>query len=179
MSRKDEWNADQPKGDAEYAKFVNHPELARLLPVLYPGVFPKLAAYHKARADLNAILLTGIPSGVVPGFQNFTGTVESDMLRLNLAIPPSDSPNSMGLLGGDAAGFPNGRRVEDDVVAIELRAVAGVTIPLVDPSFTPDGAAGVLTDGTTDTNGGTTATFPYLGNPFGGFQTQPGTSSVS
>jgi hypothetical protein len=179
MSRKDEWNADQPKGDAEYAKFVNHPELARLLPVLYPGVFPKLAAYHKARADLNAILLTGIPSGVVPGFQNFTGTVESDMLRLNLAIPPSDSPNTMGLLGGDAAGFPNGRRVEDDVVAIELRAVAGVTIPLVDPSFTPDGAAGVLTDGTTDTNGGTTATFPYLGNPFGGFQTQPGTSSVS
>jgi hypothetical protein len=85
----------------------------------------------------------------------------------------------MGLLGGDAAGFPNGRRVEDDVVAIELRAVAGVTIPLVDSSFTPDGAAGVLTDGTTDTNGGTTGRFPYLGNPNGGFQTEPGTSAVS
>ncbi|HEY3527918.1 MAG TPA: DUF4331 domain-containing protein [Nocardioides sp.] len=179
MSHKDVWNARHPKGDQAFAKYVDHPELARLLPVLYPGVFPNLAAYHKARADLNAILLTGIPSGVVPGFQNYTGTVQSDMLRLNLAIPPASSPKSMGLLGGDPAGFPNGRRIGDDVVAIELRAVAGVTIPLVDPSFTPDGAAGVLTDGTTDTNGGTTATFPYLGDPDGGFQTQPGTSSVS
>ena len=142
MAHKDAWNARAPKGDALFAKYVNHPELARLLPVLYPGVFPHLAAYHKTRADLNAILLTGIPTGIVPGFQNFTGAVESDMLRLNLAIPPTHSPNSLGLLGGDAAGFPNGRRVGDDVVAIELRAVAGVTIPLVDPSFTPDGAAG-------------------------------------
>jgi hypothetical protein len=179
MSRKDEWNASHPKGDADFAKYVNHPELARLLPVLYPGVFPHLAAYHKKRADLNAVLLTGIPSGVVPGFQNFTGTVESDMLRLNLAIPPAGSPNSLGLLGGDAAGFPNGRRIGDDVVAIELRAVAGLTLPLVDPSFTPDGAAGVLTDGTTDTNGGTTGSFPYLGNPGGGFQTVPGTTAVA
>ena len=80
------------RATAAFAKYVNHPELARLLPVLYPGVFPNLAAYHKARADLNAILLTGIPSGVVPGFQNFTGPVESDMLRLNLAIPPTRSP---------------------------------------------------------------------------------------
>ncbi len=179
MARKDEWNADHPKGDAQYAKFVNHPELARLLPVLYPGVFPHLAAYHKSRADLNAILLTGIPTGVVPNFQNYTGKVESDMLRLNLAIPPASSPNSLGLIGGDAAGFPNGRRVGDDVTTIELRAIAGVTIPLVDPSFTADGAAGVVTDGTTDTNGGTTETFPYLGNPGGGFQTVPGTTSVA
>jgi hypothetical protein len=178
MARKDEWNADHPKGDAQYAKFVNHPELGRLLPVLYPGVFPHLAGYHKARADLNAILLTGIPSGIVSGFQNYTGKVESDMLRLNVAIPPAGSPNSLGLIGGDPAGYPNGRRVEDDVVTIELRAVAGVTIPLVDPSFTPDGAAGAVTDGTSDTNGGTTSTFPYLGNPGGGYQTQPGTSSV-
>ena len=179
MARKDEWNARHPKGDSSFAKYVDHPELGRLLPVLYPGVFPHLAAYHKARADLNAILLTGIPKGVVPSFQNYTGAVESDMLRLNLAVPPAGSPNSLGLLGGDAAGFPNGRRIGDDVVAIELRAVAGLTIPLVDPSFTPDGAAGVLTDGTTDTNGGTTATFPYLGNPGGGFQTVPGTTSVA
>ena len=56
--------------------------------MLYPGVFPNLAAYTKPRADLNAILLTGIPTGVVPGFQNYTGPVEADMLRLNLAIPP-------------------------------------------------------------------------------------------
>jgi hypothetical protein len=178
MAYKDRWNARDPKGDSLFAKYVNHPELGRLLPVLYPGVFPNLAAYHKPRADLNAILLTGIPKGIVPGFQNFTGAVESDMLRLNLAIPPSSSPNTLGLLGGDAAGFPNGRRLVDDVVAIELRAVAGVTIPLVDPSFTPDDAAGVLTDGTTDTSGDTT-TFPYVGDPGGGYQTVPGTTAVS
>src|SRR3954470_10550342 len=179
MAHKDASNARHPQGDAAFAKYVNHPELARLLPVLYPGVFPHLAAYHKARADLNAVLLTGIPSGIVPGFQNYTGAVESDMLRLNLAIPPASSPNSLGLLGGDAAGFPNGRRIGDDVVSIELRAVAGLTLPLVDPTFTPDGAAGVLTDGTTDTNGGTTETFPFLGDPGGGFQTAPGTAAVS
>ena len=72
-----------------YAKYVNKPELAGLLPVLYPGVFPNLAAYNKPRADLNAILLTGIPEGVVPGFQNYTGPVQADMLRLNVAIPPT------------------------------------------------------------------------------------------
>ena len=124
-----------------FAKYVNKPELAGLLPVLYPGVFPNLKAYKKSRADLNAILLTGIPEGVVPGFQNYTGPIEADMLRLNVAVPPSTNPNPIGLVAGDAAGFPNGRRIDDDVVTIELRAIAGLTIPLVDPSYTPDGAA--------------------------------------
>jgi hypothetical protein len=82
---------------------------AGLLPVLYPGVFPNLAGYTKPRADLVAILLTGIPSGVVPGFQNFTGTTASDMLRLNVAVKPSADPKPLGLVAGDAAGFPNGR----------------------------------------------------------------------
>ena len=101
----------------------------------------KLAASGAARADLEAILLTGIPAGIVPGFQNFTGPVLADMLRLNTAIAPSKKPNELGLIGGDPAGFPNGRRVFDDVVTIELRAIAGVTVPLVDKSFTPDAAA--------------------------------------
>ena len=64
----------------------------RLLPVLYPGVFPNLAGYTKPRADLQAILLTGIPKGVVPGFQNNTGPVLADLLRLNLAVPASREP---------------------------------------------------------------------------------------
>ena len=132
----------RPSADAGFVKYVRHPELAMLLPVLYPGVFPNLQAYTNARADLEAILMTGLPSGVVGGFQNFTGPRPSDMLRLNMAVPPSDSPSTFGILGGDLAGFPNGRRPSDDVVAIELRAVAGATIPLVDPSFTPDGAGG-------------------------------------
>ena len=89
MAEKDEWNARHPSGDSKYTKYVNKPELAGLLPVLYPSVFPKLAAYKKDRADLNAILMTGIPAGVVPGFQNYTGPTQADMLRLNLAIPPT------------------------------------------------------------------------------------------
>jgi hypothetical protein len=180
MGLKDQWNVREPSGDKKFASYVNHPELAKLLPILYPGVFPHLAGYTKKRADLNAILLTGIPSGVVPGFQNYTGPVESDMLRLNVAIPPTTSnPNSLGVVGGDLAGWPNGRRVDDDVVTIALRAVAGVTIPLVDSGYTPDGAAGLVTDGTSNTNAETTQTFPYLGNPGGGYQTEPGTTQAS
>jgi hypothetical protein len=175
MAEKDEWNFRPPSGDHRYAKYVNKPELGGLLPVLYPGVFPHLAAYSKPRADLHAILLTGIPKGVVPGFQNYTGSIESDMLRLNVAIPPTAQPNELGLIGGDAAGFPNGRRVIDDVVTIELRAIAGVTIPLVDHSYAPDDAASVVKDGTTDTNATPPHTFPYLGTPAGGYQTMPGT----
>ena len=105
MYYKDQWNHRDPAGDSRYANYVNHPELAKLLPVLYPGAFPNLAAYTKARADLNAILLTGIPNGVVPGFQNFTGTQMSDRVRLNLAIPVSSNPNNLGVIGGDLQGY--------------------------------------------------------------------------
>ena len=171
---KDQWNALAPYQDKRFAKYVLAPELQRLLPVLYPGVFPNLAAYTKPRNDLQAILLTGIPKGVVPGFQNNTGPVLSDLLRLNLAVPPSKNPNPIGLIAGDPAGFPNGRRLADNVVAIELRAVAGATIPLVDPSFTPDAAASVLTDGTSNTNSPYLTAFPYLGTPAGGYQSKPG-----
>lgn len=171
MSKKDRWNALAPYQDSAFTSHVAHPELAGLLPVLYPGVFPKLAGYTKERADLEAILLTGIPSGVVPGFQNYTGKTQADLLRLNLAVPASSSPNPIGLIAGDAAGFPNGRRVFDNVVAIELRAVAGATIPLVDPSFTPDGAAALLTDGTAPAADRYIGQFPYLGIPLDGYDT--------
>ena len=169
---KDRWNAVDPIDDRGFAKYVKQPELAKLLPVLYPGAFPKLAAYTKDRADLEAILLTGIPTGVVPGFQNFTTTKPSDMLRLNVAVPPTTSnPNALGLIGGDAAGYPNGRRVFDDVVSIELKAVAGATIPLVDPSFTPDAAVGAVSSYLTPGNGRYQSTFPYLGTPHDGYDT--------
>ncbi len=174
MARKDHWNSVPPKEDAGFIQYVQQPELARLLPVLYPGVFPKLAAYTKPRADLVAILLTGIPNGIVPGFPgNFTGKPPADLLRLNMAIAPSSSPSILGILGGDVAGFPNGRRVSDDVVTIEVRAVAGATIPLVDPSFTPDTALPALTQGVApDPNlDRYLAQFPYLGTPKDGFDT--------
>jgi hypothetical protein len=175
MSRKDEWNALPPSSDSGFRSYVLQPELAKLLPVLYPGVFPNLAGLHADRADLAAILLTGIPSGLIPGFQNFTGAAPADMLRLNMAIPPAKHPKIYGLLDGDIAGFPNGRRPTDDVTAIELRAIAGVTYPLVDPSYTPDAAAGVITDGTTPKSNPVKflGQFPYMGVPISGFDIVP------
>ncbi len=176
MGQKDYWNTQIPAYDKQFASYVTHPELAELLPSLYPGVFPNLAALNtagKARADIEAILLTGLESGIVPGFQNYTGATLADMLRLNVAIKPSGAPSIYGILGGDLAGFPNGRRVFDDVVAVELRALAGVTYALVDKSYTPDAAAGVLTDGLTpaDLTAPYLGIFPYLGVPHSGFNT--------
>jgi hypothetical protein len=168
---KDRWNALDPIDDKDFAKYVKQPELAKLLPVLYPGAFPNLAAYTADRADLHAILLTGIPSGIVSGFQNFTGPNPADMLRLNVAIPPASNPNALGVVGGDLAGFPNGRRVFDDVVSIELKAIAGATIPLVAPTFTPDAAVGAVSSYLTPGVDRYQATFPYLGQPHDGFDT--------
>ena len=171
LGQKDLWNAEDPQGDKQFLGHVQHPEVPGLLPVLYPGVFPNLAAYTKDRADLVAILLTGIPAGVIANFENFTGPTFADLLRLNIAIPVATSPNILGLLGKDLAGFPNGRRVIDDVFTIELRALAGATIPLVDPSFTPDGAASLVTDGLTPASIDSPflTSFPYLGVPYAGF----------
>jgi len=176
LSQKDLWNTLPPSDDKHFAVHVTHPEVAARLPGLYPGVFPNLAKLVQAgtpRADLEAILLTGIPSGIVPGFQNFTGPVLADMVRLNTAIAPSANPNPLGVIGGDLAGFPNGRRVFDDTVTIELRAVAGLTFALVDKTFKPDAAASVVTDGLTPASvpSGFLDHFPYVGMPYGGFET--------
>ena len=181
ISQKDQFNAQSPAGDKQFAAQFTKPQLSGLLPVLYPGVFPNLAALDasgKPRADIVAILLTGLPAGIVPGFQNYTGPCQADLLRLNIAIPPTThKPSNLGLIGADPAGFPNGRRVFDDVTTIELRALAGVTYPLVDSSFTPDAAAGLITPGLTSSNTDVTAEntvhylpcFPYLGVPHSGY----------
>jgi hypothetical protein len=176
LGKKNYWNGQAPKDDAQFLQYVQHPELAKLIPILYPGVFPHLAGLTAPRADLVAILLTGLPSGIIPGFQNYTGKTYADMLRLNMAIPPTTTnPNIYGILGGDLAGFPNGRRVFDDTVTIELRAVAGVTYPLVAPSYTPDGAASAITDGVSPSDLSTPYidVFPYLGVPNDGYDSTP------
>src|ERR1039457_5589404 len=178
MGQKDLWNSLPPSADKQFAQYVAHPELAGLLQVLYPGVFPNLAALDKAgtaRADLEAILLTGIPAGLIKGFTNFTGKVEADMLRLNTSIPPTPASSKkfsiLGLIGGDAAGFPNGRRVTDDVVTIELRAIAGAVFPLVDPKYKVDAVVADVSDGLTGTSVASKplTAFPYMGVPYDGY----------
>ncbi len=191
LAQKDYWNSQPPVNDSQFVARYANPELSGLLPILYPGVFPNLATFNATaapRADLEAILLTGIPSGIITGFQNYTGPTQADMLRLNVAIPPTPSPSNLGLIDGDPAGFPNGRRVFDDVATIELRAFAGVTLPLVDPGYKSDGAAGQLglpggismglTSGPTDLTAMGTEnylpSFPYLGTPYQGFEVPSG-----
>ena len=191
MGDKDKWNATEPRGDKAFDSYITNPVLATLLPSLYPGAFPNLAAYKKPRADLQAILHTGIPAGVVaPNFSTFTSATPQDMVRLNLAIKPKspddDGYSVLGVIGGDVAGFPNGRRPADDVTTIELRAVAGATIPLVDDTYTADDAVANVKDGSYDNDNSTSIPdgrvggnlnaplldeFPYLGTPNGGYQT--------
>jgi len=184
LGEKDLWNSQTPDADSQFLDDYAHPQLQGLLPVLYPGVFPNLAALSgtgASRADLIAILLTGIPSGIIPGFQNSNGPTQADELRLNLAFapsypatdsginPPGDSAKRFGLLGGDLDGFPDGRRVFDNVTAVELRAIAGATYPLIDSSFTPDAAAGLLMDGTKE-DLPFISKFPYLAVPYEGYE---------
>jgi Domain of unknown function (DUF4331) len=178
LGEKDYWNTQQPVNDKQFQSFVEHPELASLLPALYPGAFPHLAALDHAgtaRADLDAILMTGIPSGLISGFTNFTGPVQADMLRLNTSIPPTPTAapkySILGLIGGDPAGFPNGRRVADDVVTIELRAIAGAVYPLIDPSYVVDTVVASVTDGLTGSSvtNQPLPSFPYLGVPYDGY----------
>jgi Domain of unknown function (DUF4331) len=185
MGQKDYWNTQWPAGDGQFSQFYDHPSLAGLLNVLYPGAFPNLAAYtansSNTRPDLDAILLTGLPP-LFPGFQNYTGPTKADMLRLNLAITPvsQSSANILGVVGGDNAGFPNGRRVYDDVVSIELKAVAGAKLHDVVPAFSPDAPAAALFDVGGPSSEPTSVaslsafgltyptSFPYLSDPWDG-----------
>jgi Domain of unknown function (DUF4331) len=169
LGLKDEWNARQPVEDSAFLSHVQHPELAKLLPVLYPKVFPNLEALTAPREDLVAIFLTGLPAGVVTGFQNNTGKVLAEMLRLNVAVSPAKTPNVLGVVGGDLAGYPNGRRVIDDVTTIAIRAIAGVTYPLVHKGYKPDGAASAVTQGITPLALRSQATFPYVAMPHDGY----------
>jgi hypothetical protein len=171
MASKDDWNAVPPSQEKEFLEYFQRPELANLLPVLYPERFPHLEAFKGTREDIVAILGTGLPAGIVKNFQNASKKgVFADMLRLNVAVPPSSSPNPLGIVGGDLAGFPNGRRVTDDITNIELKAVAGATIPLVNKSFVPDEAVAAVEQGITPATTRTQPSFPYAAAPHGGFQ---------
>jgi Domain of unknown function (DUF4331) len=186
MAKKDYFNSQPPVNDAQFAAAIEHPELQQLLPLLYPGAFPALAAYTKPRADLVAIFATGIPGSLIgPAFGVGTyqgGKVIAEMLRLNMGIKPTGTngtgTSALGLLGNDLAGFPNGRRVTDDVVNIALKAVAGATIPLVDKTYTADAAVGLIDQGAPPNPRAYQSTFPYLADPHGGF-TNPTSTPAS
>jgi hypothetical protein len=161
---KDFWNTTEPKDDAQFAQFYKDPEPARLIPSLYPGV----TVPPVPRDDIVAILLTGFS---LDSFNTKTATM-ADLLRLNVATKPSTTdtnppdPARLGLLGGDPSGFPNGRRVFDDVVDIEIQALAGGT-PFT-PTFnkTPNNQLG---DGVNSPDKPFLLHFPYLATPQSGY----------
>ncbi len=120
---KDKWNASAPANDKQFETYYANPILATVLQKLYPQFGP---FQDTNRQDLVQLLGTGLKSPML----NYTGPTFADELRLNLSIPPTpfDKINRLGVLGGDLAGYPNGRRLEDDVVDISERAVGGVLI---------------------------------------------------
>ena len=137
LGHKDQWNRSEPEDDSQFEPFYATPEVAHLENVLYGGTLPLGHAggalqpiAESGRGDLDAILLTGV-TGL-----NFTGPTQSDLLRINTAIKPgvngacpggvasAAAPDRMAVLAADLCGFPNGRRLGDDVVDIELRAIA-------------------------------------------------------
>jgi len=114
LGKKDRWNASDPSDDAQFLQHYTAPELALRADALYAAL---TGSFLTNRQDLVAVLLTGVPG------LNFTGQTKADLLRLNTGVPVTVSPNRLGALGGDFQGFPNGRRLADDVTDIELRAV--------------------------------------------------------
>lgn len=166
LKLKDRFNASSPANDSQFAQFVTNPQLAQLLSAVFGITVPAAP-----RSDLVAIFATGIPVNAITG-PNFTTFLSDgrphEMLRLNVAIPPSVSPSRLGLLAGDVAGFPNGRRVFDDVVDISLRAVAGGTPFTPATNVAPNNTLG---DGVANNDVPFLTRFPYLGTPQSGNST--------
>jgi hypothetical protein len=115
VGNKDKWNGSKPADDAQFGQYVLNPEVPRLLELIYG-----LRAPATPRNDLVQVFLTG-----VPGLNQPPGVTAAEMIRLNTDITPSARPNRMGVLGGDLAGYPNGRRLTDDVLDITVQAAAG------------------------------------------------------
>ena len=156
LGEKDKFNATYPYSDlANFGTYVLNPELPGILNALFGISVPPTP-----RTDLLA-LVQGIA-----GVNQRPGEVVSDQLRLNVAIPatPLAFINPLGVIAGDNAGFPNGRRIHDDVVDIALRVVAGV---LVDGfNVSPNNALG---DGVDGPDVPYLAGFPYAAEPHSGF----------
>ena len=173
LKDKNLFNAASPRGDAALATYVTNPTLPELLEILF-GAAGVRAPNNFPRTDLVAAFATGIQ-----GVNFLSDGAPHEMLRLNTSIDavPAATQNNLGALGGDNAGFPNGRRPGDDVVDIELRVAMGVlchAFPGVfcDPEDAPSGNL-PFTDGTLQDASQFDSTFPYLRTPLPGSPNGP------
>ena len=163
LKDKDTFNASEPKNDAQFANYVTNPTLPALIELLF-GADGVRAPTNFPRADLVEVFLTGIP-----GLNQTTATAE--LLRLNTTTPAvaAAAQNNLGVIAGDNAGFPNGRRPGDDVVDIALRVVMGKLLS------TNDAPSGQLpfTDGALVNAGMFQQVFPYINPPLPGSPNAP------
>lgn len=158
LKDKDRFNASEPKNDGQFATYVTNPTLPELLEILFGSSAAK-APDQFPRNDLVSVFLTG-----VSGLNQPASVTPAEMLRLNTSIPvtPAGSQDNLGVLAGDNAGFPNGRRPGDDVVDAALRVAMGALLQN-DPN---NGAA--YTDGVTVSDADFDTVFPYLTTPIPG-----------
>lgn len=192
ITDKDQFNASEPKDDvANFADYVLYPTLPTLVEVLFQVPAPKPEG---GRTDLLAVFVTGVTTGPNDTPANFKFTAPADqsqpgeMLRLNTAIDPVVPGNpgysDLGFLGCDLAGFPNGRRVTDDVVDIALTVAEGAllgvngvqTCDLSGPSPTVVNEGVVVNDGALPDLDDYPMSFPYLADPIPG---SPNESSLA
>ncbi len=185
LGKKDLWNATTPANDAQFFGSILDPEPTKLLPVVYPSVFNATNTPPGGianRGDLVALL-----TGQLAGLSAPNALPPADLLRLNLAVAPVAGTvgNRMAALAGDAGGFPNGRRLTDDVVDIELQVLAGVLLTGFgngNPSNVIPGTGvpySAISDGVDAATSAPLGVFPYLPTPFGGYsQPEPGVPPV-
>ncbi len=151
---KDAFNASKPTQDVAALKYVTNPELPKLIEAVYG-----IEAPATPRDDLVSVFLTGIE-----GLNMAEGKVTpSEQLRLNLTTPVTEEPNRLGVIGGDTQGFPNGRRLADDVIDIALQVVEGELV----------GNPNDLSDGVDTNDVAFSDTFPYLALPVSGSESDP------
>jgi hypothetical protein len=184
LGEKDFWNREDPEDDSQFERFYTSPEVSRLENVLY-GLPPEghpggalMPIDETNRSDLVSILLTGVPG------LNSTGSTESDLLRLNTAIKPGPNgacpggtasaaqPDRLAVLDADLCGYPNGRRLGDDVIDIDLRAFAQGYGAFLNAQFglpnkTPNNLLG---DGVDSNDVPFSSTFPYVAAPHQGYE---------
>jgi len=177
LGQKDYWNRSEPEDDSQFDARYTSPELAGLMNVLYGGVLAPVAT--TGRSDLTTILETGVPG------LNLTGSTHADLLRLNTALKPGAAgacpggtasgaaPDRLAVLDADLCGFPNGRRLSDDVVDIELRAVGQGYGSFLNaafglPNLSPNNILGDGVDKNEDAS--FSSAFPYVAAPHQGYE---------
>jgi hypothetical protein len=166
VGRKDEWNASKPRNDRQFRRYYNDPIVPKVVNAVYDLDIPDSNpdAEGVQRADLIQVFLTGIPD-----LTRRAGDVTpSDELRLNMSIAPCERGDcadysALGVIGGDIAGFPNGRRLADDVVDVALQVMEGELL----------GMPNDLSDGVSANDVGFQNSFPYVALPHAGSEADP------